>query len=67
MKLFVFKRNGLIGYVMPAVLFLALACSVPVADTPVQEPIAAVVEQPTSTSSADVAAPVQTSLNIASA
>ena len=67
MKLFVFKRNGLIGYVMPAVLFLALACSVPVADTPAQEPIAAVVEQPTSTSSADVAAPVQTSLNIASA
>lgn len=56
------KINGLMGVFIPAVLLLAVACSVPVAVAPSEENIAPTTEE-IAASQTELASPVQTSLS----
>lgn len=66
MNILSIKLKGLAGVLMPSVLLIALACSVPVANAPSEETASPAAQSLTS-APAQPTAPVQTSLSAASA
>ena len=58
------EREKFVGLLMPAVLLLALACSVPVASAPSEAPAPTIQLEQVSTPAGSAAAPVQTILAV---